>query len=448
MRYYKIVITDKNGKIIQSSALSGTGAGDEATFTSYVNGKTLPGALNIELDVQLAELDAPINASIRIWGISREEISQSFSLVNKDIVVYAGMKKGLPLANPDQSQMPVVRGFISQAFGNWQGTTQTLDLVVIGDFGRSGDKRNFSFNWRANQPIADAIKTCMEAALPEVKVEVLVSPDLKYDYDQVGIYGTLPEFSQALIQITNTQQFVGIKTLNNLPYQGIHCYEDLSGQVATYVFTDNTRQRSGGGSLPAASGAVTSTKLGPRKISFNDIIGQPTWMNNNTISFKTVMRSDILVTDQIQFPELIQPLTQLTGGLQGPASTFDGDQLPADQISRNKSAFKGVFQVQTMQHYGNFRQADGDSWATSFTAFFNADHDANKEFKVSEQDGLVTNQTPPNKPRLEDAVPPPPTPPPPPFSLEAAVPPVPEPLPPPVFPGPSAFVQRTPIRRF
>lgn len=394
MRYYKIVITGDDGAVIQSSALRGTAAGGQATFTSYVNGQTLPGALNVQFNIELAELETPVSAAIRVWGIDRDEISQSSNLVGKQITVYAGMKKGLPLADPDQSQMPVCRGMIAQAYGNWQGTEQTLDLVVIGDFGRSGDPRNFSFNWRANQPLSEAIEATMAAALDKVKVECFISPDVKYDYDQPGAWKTLGDFSQAIIQLTNTQKFAGIKTLNGLPYQGVYCIPDLSGEVPSYVFTDNTRRRSEGGDQPV--GGFTP---GPRQINFKDIIGQPTWMDTNTISFKTVMRSDLAITDQVRFPESIQPVTRLT---QGSAPTFEDSPLP-EQISRNKSAFRGVFQIQTIQHFGNFRESGGDDWCTTFTAIFNSDHEENKQFVVSEQDSMVTNKTPPNKTK-EDSV--------------------------------------------
>src|SRR4029077_9459716 len=141
-----------------------------------------------------------------IWGISREEISQAFSLVNKDVVVYAGMRKGLPLADPAQSQLRLLRGRINQSFGNWQGTTQTLNLVITADDGRAGDRLNFSFLWKANTPLDDMIRTVMAAALAKADVEVFISPDIKSDIDQPGFYSTLSEFCQALTQMTNTQK--------------------------------------------------------------------------------------------------------------------------------------------------------------------------------------------------------------------------------------------------
>src|SRR4029077_7632855 len=139
------------------------------------------------------------------WGISREEISQAMSLTNKWITVYGGMRKGLPLANPEQSQVPMVRGYIQQAYGNWQGTEQTLNLIINGAFeGRSGDDMNFSFLWRANTPLDDMLKTAMAAAMPQVNVETLISPDVKFDYDQAGYHGALADFGQFLKQVTNT----------------------------------------------------------------------------------------------------------------------------------------------------------------------------------------------------------------------------------------------------
>src|ERR1700752_2385438 len=119
MRFYDIKITDpKSGKLIQQ-------------FTSLNTlGQTIPGALNVELDIPVFRMAEPAGAAyVRVWGISIKDIGQAFDLNGKNIEVSAGMAKGLPLANPKQSGL-ILQGTIQQAFGNWQGFDQTLDFVV------------------------------------------------------------------------------------------------------------------------------------------------------------------------------------------------------------------------------------------------------------------------------------------------------------------------------
>jgi hypothetical protein len=430
MRFYDIIISDPNsGKVIQSSALTGTS--QKSTFTSYVNGKTLPGALNIEVDIPQAPFGLPGQggASIRVWGISRTEISQATNFANKDVVVYCGMKKGLPLAKPEQSQMPLIRGMISQAFGNWQGNEQSLDFVVIPRVGRSNDRSNFSFIWKANTPIADMIKTVMSAAIPDARVETFISDSVKYDYDQPGFYGSLLEFAQAIKTLTNVQRFAGIKTTGGLPYGGVEC-ATKSSEDGLYVFYDNTKGTGGAKEIspgqqelkaePAMINGMIGVNLTPSgppslsqiqltQVDFSDIIGQPTWIGPNEIQFKTVMRSDITIAEQIKLPEAILPL-QLLNPKSAPKIDENTGQLTA---SRQKSSFQGVFQVKKIHHFGNFRQADAGSWVTVINAVFNADYGKKEE----EDDGPpgqveVGQPTKVDAPSLEAAVPAPSEPPP------------------------------------
>ena len=129
MRYYKIVITDpSSGNVITPPGFDGLLGG--ASYTSFVNGQSLPGAWNVELDIPVIGAATPQgSAGARIWGISRQEISQANDLNGKNISIFGGMQKGLPLANPAQSGL-LVQGFIFQAFGNWIGTDMTLDFVI------------------------------------------------------------------------------------------------------------------------------------------------------------------------------------------------------------------------------------------------------------------------------------------------------------------------------
>ena len=91
-----------------------------------------------------------------------------------------------------------------------------------------------------------------------------------------------------------------------------------------------------------------------KNVSYQDLIGQPTWIDAPTISFKTVMRADINVGDYIKLPNTVATST--------PQSVI-GTPL------RNRPTFQGLFQVQIVRHLGNFRQPDAASWVTVFNAY-------------------------------------------------------------------------------
>src|ERR1700691_4540020 len=102
MRYYRIVVTETTGNVIVPPGFQGLLGG--ATYTSFVNNQTLPGAWNVELDLPVIDAATSQGFSLaRVWGISNAEIAQANNLAGKNIAIYGGMQKGLPLANPAQS---------------------------------------------------------------------------------------------------------------------------------------------------------------------------------------------------------------------------------------------------------------------------------------------------------------------------------------------------------
>jgi len=81
------------------------------------------------------------------------------------------------------------------------------------------------------------------------------------------------------------------------------------------------------------------------------MIGQPTWIDYNTIQVKLVMRGDLNVSDVITLPPSLATATQ---------QSFLNFQ--------DKSSFTGNFQINEVEHFGNFRQPDAASWNTTVTA--------------------------------------------------------------------------------
>ena len=330
MRYYNLVVSDPTSGLVWKPTSNGLGfvkSAGGSTFTSFVNGQTVPGALTIEFDIPVVPFHTPQGqASIRIWGIGLGMISQAANLNGAKFSLSAGMQKGLPLANPAQAGV-VVSGIVFQAYGNWQGVNQTLDLICY-----PGVDQDVTFNWPKGTSLNAAIQGALSAAFPEYQLTVKIADSLKLSYDSKGHYDSLLQFAAFIQELT---QKIGTP-LFGAQYPGVQI-----------TFTGN-----------AFSVFDNSTAPPPIQLAFQDLIGQPTWMNAATVSFKTVMRSDIAVGNQIQFPQ----------GIKNPyALTTQAAAVPNAPAS-SKTAFQGTFRVNEVHHFANSRQPDADSWNSTFTA--------------------------------------------------------------------------------
>lgn len=308
MRYYKITVGDK-------------------TYESYSGGKNIPGALNVEMDVPVFAFATPSGAAIiKIWGVSLQEISQASDLNGKDISVWGGFQAGLPLANPAQAGL-LVKGKVFQAFGNWIGLEQSLDLIIYPGTGSNEDPKNIVLNWKKGTKLADAVKSTLATAFPDFQLDVKIDDKLVLPADEVGFYGTLTQFAQYVKDVSKS-------IIGGDQYPGA----DISltdGKLSVYD-----------GSTPAE----------PVMIVFKDMIGQPTWIDPLSVQVKFAMRADLKVGDAIKFP----PAVVTTGP--GTTSPF----------INAKSTFQGAFQISQVRHVGNFRQIDAASWVTVVDAFSTA----------------------------------------------------------------------------
>lgn len=345
-RFYDLQISDPNTGLIWkpttigasgSNALGFTKSAGGSTFTSWVNGANDPGALNIEFDVVTYPFNtAQGGSSIRVHGVGLGMIAQASNLNGQNIKLSAGMKKGLPLATPSGSVAQagvIIQGTILQAFGNWQGTNQYIDLIV--NPLAAAPEQDISFVWPANSQLSAALNTTFLQAFaglgmtaPKVTVSPLTAP-----VDEKGHYSTLASFAGALQELT---QELG------KPIYG----DDYSGVSITII--GNTLYAYDNQTLPA-----------PVQLSFFDLIGQPTWLGPATVSFKTVLRSDIAVGSQIKFPS--------QGVIAPYVLTSQAAALP-NAPARSKSVFQGAFQVSEVHHFAHLRQADGDSWVSTYSA--------------------------------------------------------------------------------
>lgn len=349
MRYYNLYITDpKTGQSIVPNSSGGFTRGTGPTFSSLaklpMTGQMVadPGALNIEFDIPISQLAKPQGASrLKIWGVGLGALSQASQLAGMNVQLSAGMSTGLPLANPAQAGM-ILRGVVFTGYGNWEGTNQTLDLIVNPGPPGTTDSifdRSLSFFWPAGTPLADAINVALEAALPEFKRKVSISPNLTLPNPEAGWYANLSQWASYLLGLT---QPLGAQLLG-FNYPGVQI---VATGDTIYVF-DGTQ-----------NGAALT------QLQFQDLIGQPTWISGTEIQFNKVLRANIGVGNTVKFPSGILAPYALTS----PAAAVPGNSVPVN----SKIAFQGTFTVTEAHHMGNFRDPNGLSWVTAFKAAYNA----------------------------------------------------------------------------
>jgi len=294
------------------------------------NGNANMSALNIEFDIPVATYAVPhSNALLRIWGLSLTDLGSANNLTADldnpvNIEVSAGFSKGLPLANPQQQGL-ILRGAIYQAFGNWIGTEQTLDILFRPASGTPNDPINFSFQWPAGTPLKDAIQQVLGIAFPVQKIVVNISPSLVLGYTETGYYQSAQQFADYINTISKA-------IIGGTSYIGVHISTD-----------GDTVQVWDGTVVPTASAAI--------QISPSDLVGQPTWIDPNIIMVKLQLRGDLAINDLIYLPPTL--VTTTSGAL----IRF-----------QDKTSFSGNFLITEMQHYGNFRQPDAMSWNTTIWA--------------------------------------------------------------------------------
>ncbi len=353
MRYYELTLTNAKGQILQMGPNGFTPrTTGRPTFSSRIpnpNGNGTinnPGALNIELDMPVAPFATPQGLqSIRIWGIGLRQIGQSADLnpnfatgvQGAGFTLIAGMAPGLPLATAAAPYAGVIaQGSVFQAFGNWQGVNQTLELVVLPMSASLSPPGGIAFSWLPGQPIGNAIQAALAPAFPGFAINVSIGAQIVQSQSSVTVPGWYESLWAFADMIAQQSQAIGARTLANDFYPGV----SIAVKGKTIVVYDG----------------LTDVKT--IALKFQDLIGQPTWIGPAQVSFKCVMRGDIQLGDQVTFP---------TGVISPYALTTSAAAIPGAP-SRSSSTFKGTFSVNDVHHFGNFRQPDADSWVTAYTA--------------------------------------------------------------------------------
>ncbi len=317
-RYYEIVVTAQQDSMSEISTLQ--------TWTSFPDGKSDPGALNVQLDLLAYPGATPMgNSTVSIEGISLADLLQPQQYAGQLIFVRGGMKAGLPLANPAQSGL-LIKGTIYQAFGNWVGTDMNLNFVIVPGAYTFANPANLVFHWQPGTSLNTAIETMLSVAYPGVPLVINIGAQYATTQPVTHVAHTLSMFAQWLKQFTASASSPGvdIMILNS-------------------------------GAILVADGSVKTPAV---QLAFNDLIGQPKWVDQNTMQFTTVMRADVQVGSFVRMPVGMQnaPGFVQTGAASLPSSL------------RYKTAFQGLFVIQSVRHVGNFRDADGTAWASIFQA--------------------------------------------------------------------------------
>jgi hypothetical protein len=341
-RYYDITISDTlNGPPITVPSLAFGQPGTPARWTSHPNGKFDPAAQEVEFDFAVLPHGQPTQngAFLRIWGVDLGTMQRASifgpqpgtGAPGKYIRMLGGMQAGLPLANPAQAGM-LLQGRVWQSYGNWRGTDQTLDLLVLNAPATLTAPTNIAFTWEKGATLASALPSVLSVAFPGMKQQIAISPQIVAQAREVGVYSSTNELAQFLLSITKS---IGAGAIPNYP--GV----SLVAQNGTIRASDGTEVQT------------------PKQIVFTDLIGQPTWLggdqNFGVISVQTVLRADIQAFDTIKLP----PELSQTG-------SYVLNQPNSFANFRNASAIQGSFFVQSIRHLGKSRSPDGTQWSSTF----------------------------------------------------------------------------------
>jgi hypothetical protein len=332
VRFYRITITNPDGTPAKIN-------GVPLVFSSHNDaGKQIPGALQVEFDLPVVAADVPAgNGFVKIWGVPLEMVNQAASLNLKNIKIEAGMMGGLPLAREQADAFPIRRGVIFQgsvfqSFGNWQGTEQSLDLIVTVQLSPSSSQdtqttRPMIFQCAAGQSFQDALDQSLNAAA--ITHNITVDPGLVPANPIIFQHDNMQDFATDLLRHS--------KRINKSPgYLGVKMVKTQAG----YNCSDN--------STPDQSGIA---------VNFKDLIGQPTWLDLLQMQMRVVMRSDIAVGTTIAMPKQYIDLNN--------AKRVFG-------AAKEGILFTGTGWVNQVRHIANFRHPDANSWVTILDVILNA----------------------------------------------------------------------------
>lgn len=326
MRYYELVFRDING------ALQIDAAGNAFGPFKTRGGIGLP----IHFDVHYTASDL-IDAGtvLKVRGIPIAILRQAVQLVGGSVQLYGGFATGLPLAN-SQQQGEILNGRVVNAWSDWIGVNQTLNVSVNPSIRPLTELETFSItvDAQSGQKLSEVIRRALAEAYPEKELQITISESLVLAEDWKGVYYRVSQFAAML-------RLQSVYSLNqNVMYAGISVV--LQGERIIVFDNSNT-------------GGVDPGKA--KQVQPYELIGQPSWISFNKVSFKCPMRADIQCSDLVSLPESI------TAGAGGILLRQTANLYPP----RTTSNFSGIFIITSVRHIGDFLNADGsNAWVTVF----------------------------------------------------------------------------------
>jgi hypothetical protein len=330
-------LTSLAGQSVPAALAAISGAGiSGAQFCSIVDAENDPGALDIDLDIQIAPDSQVLGGYVKIYGIAQQLISQSTYFTGCQIAIYGGFTEGLYLANlqvPHQGLL--CNAMIWPSVGEWTGTDLSLTFFLMPNQGNSGGPTkpvNIIHNMPKGTPLGQAIQQALNTAFPGVGVNLNISPNIILNYDDKGFYQSLEQYMDYAKALSHSV----LGTPYTSGYQGV-------------------RADSSKGPINIFDGTAPSNAI---QILFEDLIGQPCWINAGKIQFKVAMRSDISTNNIVILPNNILTSTAQAAGLY--LNNFQHG---------NVLLFQGEFTVTSVRHMGRFRNPNAEqNWVTVIEA--------------------------------------------------------------------------------
>ena len=318
MRYYDITVEPIAGGT-QSANYSSENA--DGSFNAR--------ALQVEFDIPVNNFAAPAGLGIiKIRGVSFQNISQPNYLVGRTITVRGGMLKGLPLAKPQQRGI-LMQGRVYQAFGNWQGTDVSLDIIISPLVGSTSTPVNLAGKWKKGQSLQEFLTLLLQQAYGSATpVTGTLASNLTAAQDYDVAFPDVPQLATWALQqsLTVNNENANVES----SYLGVQIAQRDNG---FYLYDGTVNE-----SAPL--------------IAFTDMIGNGTWLGFQQIQIKTVLRADLAVGNTFTLPK--------GSNLVAVVNSFS-------QYRQNVS-FQNTFRIIRLRHVGNSRQADADSWCTIIDA--------------------------------------------------------------------------------
>ncbi|EIX6431194.1 hypothetical protein MKU92_000011 [Salmonella enterica] len=324
MRYYRLEIVKPDGTTPSDSAGNQIGP-----FDTTVNPR---GSLHIEFDAYIAGQDTVNGGSmVTIYGLPMTMLNQSVQLSGCHLYLYAGFSAGLPLANKDQRGL-IISGQILNCYANWLGTNQTMNLIVNPSslMNDEGQKNNIPFDGKKGEKLSDVLRRSLSAAYPDYPLKIDISDALVLPEDEQGAYLNIGQLATVI-----REHSIGL--LNKAKYSGVR----IVLQAGIISIFDNSTE---------SDGAID--------ILPQELIGQPTWIALNAISFKCPLRADLHCGDVVHLPESMTAGSLLVQNTENSAAWI-----------RNKINFSGNHRIISVRHIGQYLNKDGNNaWVTVFEA--------------------------------------------------------------------------------